>query len=291
MSPRQLLYFMEVYKLKSITKAAEVLMISTQGLSKTIINLEIELNLKLFVRNGNILIPTQNSELLLPHAQRILDSYNQIESLAHGHYHLKICSIDNAFNYFDKHFLTDYYAKNPNVLIDLTETSNEIAISRLRSNDCEMAIVQFPYEYPAIKKEFLFQSRFCMVIHNDNLLSKLEIFRDQDWDGQMIGGRGSGAILFESYIQKLYNQGYSPILRFQSNNDKLVLSMAEDNQLIACVSELALKGYHNEDTTVVPLERKADDINYLAYSSLHPQSPQAMNFMRYILEQSRVGSM
>ena len=284
MSPRQLLYFMEVYKLKSITKAAEVLMISTQGLSKTIINLEKELNLKLFNRDGNILIPTTNATTLLPYAQRIIDSYNQIENLAHGKYQLKICTIDNAFNYFDIHFLSDYYAENPNVLFDITETSNEIAISQLRTNDCELAIVQFPNEYPSVKKDLLFRSRFCMVIHNENPLSRLKIFHDHDWDGQKIGGRGSGAILFESYLQKLYNQGYHPVMKFQSNNDKLVISMAEDNQLIACVSELALKSYYSEVTTVVPLERKADDINYLAYNSMHPLSPQAMNFRQYILD-------
>lgn len=284
MSPRQLMYFMEVYKLKSITKAAEVLMISTQGLSKTIINLEKELNLKLFNRDGNILMPTINATTLLPYAQRIIDSYNQIENLANGKYRLKICTIDNAFNYFDVHFLSGYYAENPNVLIDITETSNEIAISQLRANDCELAIVQFPNEYPSIKKDLLFRSRFCMVIHKENPLSKLKIFRDPDWDGQKIGGRGSGAILFESYLQKLYHQGYHPVMKFQSNNDKLVISMAEDNQLIACVSELALKSYHSEVTTVVPLERKADDINYLAYNSMHPLSPQAMNFRQYILD-------
>ena len=60
--------------------------------------------------------------------------------------------------------------------------------------------------------------------------------------------------------------------------------MAEDNQLIACVSELALKSYYSEVTTVVPLERKADDINYLAYNSMHPLSPQALNFRQYILD-------
>ena len=42
MNHRQLGYFLEVYKLKSITLAAEKLMISTQGISKTIVGLEKE---------------------------------------------------------------------------------------------------------------------------------------------------------------------------------------------------------------------------------------------------------
>jgi len=49
MSPRQLEYFLEVYNYKSIKKAADKLIVSPQAISKTIKEIEIELNVKLFI--------------------------------------------------------------------------------------------------------------------------------------------------------------------------------------------------------------------------------------------------
>lgn len=50
MNQRQLSYFLTVMETESIKTAAELLMITPQGLSKTILNLENELGQKLFNR-------------------------------------------------------------------------------------------------------------------------------------------------------------------------------------------------------------------------------------------------
>ena len=61
MNVRQLSYFMEVYKQGSIAGAAKTLFISPQGVSKTILSLEEELSVELFVRKGRKLVPTQDA--------------------------------------------------------------------------------------------------------------------------------------------------------------------------------------------------------------------------------------
>ena len=64
MTFNQLRYFLEVYSFKSIKKAAEKIHVSTQGLSKTIIQLENELENELFERKGSALIPTTYADEL-----------------------------------------------------------------------------------------------------------------------------------------------------------------------------------------------------------------------------------
>ena len=61
MNVRQLSYFMEVYRQGSIAGAARTLFISPQGISKTILSLEEELSVELFIRKGRKLIPTQDA--------------------------------------------------------------------------------------------------------------------------------------------------------------------------------------------------------------------------------------
>lgn len=50
MSPRQLEYFLEIYNQRSIKNTAEKLIISSQALSKTLKEIEDELQVKLFIR-------------------------------------------------------------------------------------------------------------------------------------------------------------------------------------------------------------------------------------------------
>lgn len=61
MNQRQLSYFLEVYKQRSISTAAQSLFISPQGLSKTILALENELGVKLFTRSKNQMLPTKEA--------------------------------------------------------------------------------------------------------------------------------------------------------------------------------------------------------------------------------------
>ena len=52
MEIRQLKYFMEIYKYRSFSRAAEVCFISSQGISMAILRLEEELACKLFERTS-----------------------------------------------------------------------------------------------------------------------------------------------------------------------------------------------------------------------------------------------
>ncbi len=81
MSPRQLEYFLEIYNQKSIKKAAEKLIISPQAVSKTIKEIEEELQVDLFIRGKKSLEPTVEAELLKNHAIKILDEYDKINSI------------------------------------------------------------------------------------------------------------------------------------------------------------------------------------------------------------------
>ena len=67
MSPRQLKYFLEIYNQRSIKKAAEKLIISPQAVSKTIKEIEEELQVTLFIRGKKSLEPTTEAVFLKNH--------------------------------------------------------------------------------------------------------------------------------------------------------------------------------------------------------------------------------
>ena len=125
MSPRQLEYFLEIYNQKSIKKAAEKLIISPQAVSKTIKEIEEELQVDLFIRGKKSLEPTVEAELLKNHAIKILDEYDKINSIKKFNEMkrkaLTIYSVDGFLQYVTVKFIEDFQKHFPDILLNIIE--------------------------------------------------------------------------------------------------------------------------------------------------------------------------
>jgi DNA-binding transcriptional LysR family regulator len=69
--------FLYVCQLGSFNKAAEALYLTQPSVTARIQSLEREMNIKLFNRAGNKTSLTEKGEYFLPHAQKILQSYQE----------------------------------------------------------------------------------------------------------------------------------------------------------------------------------------------------------------------
>ncbi|BAK98790.1 LysR family transcriptional regulator [Oscillibacter valericigenes Sjm18-20] len=74
MNLKQLQYFQTIAELEHYTRAAEKLYVSQSTLSHAIQELETELNVKLFTRNGRNVKLTKYGKLFLPYVQKTLES-------------------------------------------------------------------------------------------------------------------------------------------------------------------------------------------------------------------------
>ncbi len=74
-----LTYFLEVSRMESFSSAARKLFVSQQGLSKTIRNLEKDLGVELFERDGKKVRLTDAGKTLLPLAEDHLETYEAIK--------------------------------------------------------------------------------------------------------------------------------------------------------------------------------------------------------------------
>lgn len=81
MNLRQLRYFCRVYELKNMTRAAEALHIAQPALSQQMQALELNLDVKLFIRKAQGVEHTAEAALLYQHAQTILRQLDATRSL------------------------------------------------------------------------------------------------------------------------------------------------------------------------------------------------------------------
>ena len=80
MTLKQLQYFKKAAEAKNITQAADELFIAQPALSKSIIDLEKELGVALFDRNGKKVALNHNGEILYKYAQKIQFTMTDLEN-------------------------------------------------------------------------------------------------------------------------------------------------------------------------------------------------------------------
>lgn len=115
MTIKQIQYFVEVENLGSFTRASETLFITQPGLSYSIKQLENELGVSLFERNGTSLALTRYGKAFLPHAKRILQEISEAEQAISDLTgkkepdHLNIAYIGTFANTLVPQILTEFY--------------------------------------------------------------------------------------------------------------------------------------------------------------------------------------
>ena len=82
LSAKQIEIFYEVYKNSSMTAAAAALNISQPAISKTLGNIEKNLNFKLFLRKGKKLVPTHEADDLFEHASVVHSQVKSFNAIA-----------------------------------------------------------------------------------------------------------------------------------------------------------------------------------------------------------------
>ena len=81
-NPSDLKYFLELYKIKNISRAAESLGITQPSLSLSLKRLESALDIQLFIRSKSGVIPTKGADLLSKDVESLLDSWSRVAEKA-----------------------------------------------------------------------------------------------------------------------------------------------------------------------------------------------------------------
>ncbi len=132
--------------------------------------------------------------------------------------------------------------------------------------------------------DFLFDFHFCAVINKNNPLSK-KVISISDLNGQVIAGRGFEYDCF-AHMMRLCNKcGAKPIVRFESNNERLLIKAAEHNLAIAFVIKEIAEQNINEATEICEFDWTGEENQvYLSYKKSRALSNEAKLFRKELLK-------
>lgn len=256
MNQRQLEYFLEVLKYKSIKKAAEQLLISPQGMSKTILGLEEELQEKLFERDGKHLLPTPAAIILKQHAQKILDEFRLIQNKEYlsltRKTPLKVLTSYDVLRYLTVDFIKDFRNTHPDILLVITETTDKMALQMLLDDEAEIALFPGPIEDNLFSTKHLYSSRYCIMANLSHPLAQKSAINLEDLHQQPLAIRGREFSLYHMHQNILAQHGVEPVNVIETSSYYMIHRMAEANICLGATLDYIAFSDPQPHTVILP---------------------------------------
>ena len=186
-------YAYEVAKVGSLSKASEVLLIAVPNISRSIKELEADLDITIFDRTTKGMRLTPEGEEFMNYAKGILSQIDQVERLYKGNLQKKqkfsisvprACYISEAFAQFSK-TLTKEPAE-----IFYKETNSQRTINNLLNHDYKLGIIRYSENYDKYFKamleekglvyEIVTEFSYCLIMSKNSPLAQYDTITFDD---------------------------------------------------------------------------------------------------------------
>ncbi|MCL6618090.1 MAG: LysR family transcriptional regulator, partial [Anoxybacillus ayderensis] len=178
MELRQLIYFTEVAKREHVSEAAEALHVAQSAVSRQIANLEDELGVKLFEREGRNVKLTPIGRHFLQHIELALKAIDyakqQIEEyLDPERGTIKIGFPTSLASYTMPMVISTFKQQHPHISFHLRQGSYKFLIEAVKKREIDLAFLgPVPTEEKGIRGDILFTESFAALIPKDHPLSQ-----------------------------------------------------------------------------------------------------------------------
>jgi len=181
----QLEYIVAVDTFRHFGRAAEHCFITQPTLSMQIKKLEEDLEVVIFDRSKQPLIPTDVGKRIIEQSRIILQETEKVNNIVKDHKNLisgelKIGIIPTLAPYFLPLFIGNYKRKYPNILIKVEELTTEKIVDNLHRDLLDVGILVTPLKEDRINEKPLFYEEMMLYAHKDHPLHNKEEVRVKD---------------------------------------------------------------------------------------------------------------
>ena len=243
----QLKYVVAVDNLRHFAEAAEFCHVTQPTLSMQLFKLEQELGIKLFDRNKQPVVPTENGKEVITQARKILaeaDALQNIVDQRHGMHtgELKVGILPTVAPYLLPLFVQSFTQKYPRVKLTVNEMTTEAIITRLREGRIDVAILVTPLHEKGISGQVLFYEKLIAYVSKKNSLYKKNYLLSKDIDPRKLWMLEEGhcfrsQIMNLCELQKAGREG--SFFEYEAGSIETLRRMVELNDGITILPELA----------------------------------------------------
>jgi DNA-binding transcriptional LysR family regulator len=241
---------MAVAEEKHFRKAAEKLYISQPGLSRQIKQMEEELGISLFLREGKKVSLTPAGEYLYKeislhfrHLDSIIDHTRLIHEGKDGH--LKIAYIGSAIQKVIPDLLVEFQKQHPRVGISLKEMDNNMQIEALLKGEIDLGFVRMERVPKDLHINPVEEDTFSLVLPEDhpinqNNFKSLSQLKDEAF---ILFNASYSESYYEKVMQIFDDCGFAPQVSHNTINASSIFRLVENKLGISIVPTSLQEGY------------------------------------------------
>ena len=168
MEIKELNYITAIAEEGSISKASERLFMAQSSLSQFLINLEEEINSKLFVRTSTGVRPTEAGRLLIEYAYREISEYHRVRDKIQDVNYLKSGRVILGISTFRGTFLLppvlrEFHKKYPGIHVNIVEENSMALEQKLKNGTIDLALIILPPKILKHDIEVLMRDEICII--------------------------------------------------------------------------------------------------------------------------------
>ena len=263
MELRQLKYFLKVAETLNFSSASKELFITQSTLSQQIIQLERELDQKLFQRNSHEVMLTEAGHTLLPLARDTVNSANtcvlrlqELKSLLTGELNIgatfSFCSIATET-------LMDFLKKYPNVKLNVCYASMEELMDKLVRHELDFVLAFRPsVRDEHVESHVLFNNRLAAIVNEQHPIAKYKTVTFGDIDRFDFALPAKGMQARNALEKTLANTGHHFKVKIEMNNVHLLFKVIRESNYITILSESTV--IDERELVAVPLDVPENDM-------------------------------
>lgn len=236
--------FLEVAKSKSFLEASNKLFISQPAVSRSIANLEEELNVKLFFRENKGVVLTASGEILyeyltqmknlLDSCERVLVSMNDIEEGT-----IVIGVQSHIVRNYLLNKIIDFQSNHPKIKIQLIDASTSSLLDQLESRKLDFIIDSSPIQtkYNNLQIRVIKKMNMCFIKSKDNKTNITKLKDLTKYDLILPGTRGS----IRKNLDKIFDKNELYVeSKLDFDTEELIIEAVRRNLGIGYVVEDAI---------------------------------------------------
>ncbi|PZD94988.1 LysR family transcriptional regulator [Paenibacillus sambharensis] len=284
-------YFIKVYEKKSVSAAAKDLFITPQGISKTIKQLEMELEAELFTRGPRGMEATEAGELLHARAKHIRylleDIKKEISILSGKKGGLHIVVTYSASWELPADYLYGFSAIYPDIKIKLRESSDEYPVDEMLQDEVDIGIVLGPDEFDNCDVDLITTGEMVAVVSREHPLAARDVISITDLENEPLIVKATDKRREHAFVEKCLEQGFTPNVMHQYGSVLTAHRLCEMSGFVAVSIDFIEQAVQNDKLKVIRFRENIPQNIYLMTRKNGFQTTAISLFRNYIKDKSK----
>jgi DNA-binding transcriptional LysR family regulator len=258
MDIRHLLYFVEVAKHRSFSKAAENLHVSQPTVSKMVKNLEDEVGAPLLERSAKSFQLTDVGEVVFNQGQQILHSFQSISAEIDDVKNIKKGNIRIGIppmigSRFFPHILSQFHKKYPLINIQIFEDGAKDLEQGVMDGKLDLAAVVLPIDHSIFNSFPFVKEDLRLVVHPQHRFAERQSVNLSELRDEPFILFREGFTLHYRIREECIKVGFEPNVVCESSQWDFISEMAAANLGVALLPETICRGLDPQRVRNVPL--------------------------------------